>query len=111
MIEKKFRQAGYGDTILQLVFWNLRHFRSIPVPGNQKGTALLSGFSKNLLKLFMDNDGEVQPDKFMDLAIAGPEYQKLWRRASECGHIRNSYSCVRLSFCVEECKESGFFLG
>ncbi|KAL6130387.1 hypothetical protein ACLB2K_068767 [Fragaria x ananassa] len=77
MIEKKFRQAGYGDTIPQLVFWNMRHFRSIPVPGNQKGTALLSGFSRNLLKLFMDNDGEVQPDKFMDLAIAGPEYQKL----------------------------------
>ncbi|XP_004310235.1 PREDICTED: uncharacterized protein LOC101311350 [Fragaria vesca subsp. vesca] len=77
MIEKKFRQAGYGDAIPQLVFWNLRHSRSIPVPGNQKGTALLSGFSKNLLKLFMDNDGEVQPDKFMDLAIAGPEYQKL----------------------------------
>ncbi|PRQ39811.1 hypothetical protein RchiOBHm_Chr4g0429291 [Rosa chinensis] len=77
VIENKFKEAGYGDVIPQLVFWNLRHSRSIPVPGNQKGTALLSGFSKNLLKLFMDNDGEVQPDMFMDLAIAGPEYQKL----------------------------------
>lgn len=77
VIQNKFKKAGYGDAIPQLVFWNLRHSRSIPVPGNQKGTALLSGFSKNLLKLFMDNDGEVQPDVFMDLAIAGPEYQKL----------------------------------
>lgn len=31
----------------------------------------------NLLKLFLDNDGEVQPDLAMEAAISGQEYQKL----------------------------------
>ncbi|TQE05071.1 hypothetical protein C1H46_009363 [Malus baccata] len=77
VIQKKFRESGYGDAIPQLVFWNLRDSRSVPVPGNQPGVALLSGFSKNLLKLFLDNDGEVRPDVFMELAISGEEYEKL----------------------------------
>ncbi|PQQ11195.1 uncharacterized protein Pyn_13966 [Prunus yedoensis var. nudiflora] len=77
VIQEKFRDHGYGNVIPQLVFWNLRHSRSTPVPGNQPGVALLSGFSKNLLKLFMDNDGEIRPDEFMELAISGEEYQKL----------------------------------
>lgn len=77
VIQNKFREHGYGNVIPQLVFWNLRNSRSTPVPGNQPGVALLSGFSKNLLKLFMDNDGEIRPDEFMELAISGEEYQKL----------------------------------
>ncbi|CAN6551015.1 unnamed protein product [Malus baccata var. baccata] len=77
VIQNKYRKSGYGDAIPQLVFWNLRDSRSTPVPGNQPGVALLSGFSKNLLKLFMDNDGDLQPDVFMELAISGEEYQKL----------------------------------
>ncbi|MCI83366.1 plant/T31B5-30 protein, partial [Trifolium medium] len=53
-------------------FWNLRDSRATPVPATQKGVALLSGFSKNLLTLFLDNEGDISP---MEAAIAGPEYQ------------------------------------
>ncbi|PRQ50693.1 hypothetical protein RchiOBHm_Chr2g0136111 [Rosa chinensis] len=77
VIQRKYRENGYGDAVPQIVFWNLRDSRSTPVPGTQPGVALLSGFSKNLLKLFLDYDGEIRPDLTMELAISGPEYQKL----------------------------------
>ena len=37
----------------------------------------MSGFSKNLMKLFLDGDGEISPEAVMEEAIAGEEYQKL----------------------------------
>ncbi|XP_068307162.1 uncharacterized protein [Pyrus communis] len=79
VIQRKFEEKGYGDVVPQIVFWNLRHSRSTPVSGSQKGVALLSGFSKNLMKLFLDEDGEIHisPDRIMEEAISGELYQKL----------------------------------
>ncbi|KAK9926254.1 hypothetical protein M0R45_023495 [Rubus argutus] len=77
VIQRKFRERGYGDVVPQIVFWNLRHSESTPVTGTQKGVALLSGFSKNLLKLFLGKDGVTRPDQTMEEAISGKEYQNL----------------------------------
>ncbi|KAG2274051.1 hypothetical protein Bca52824_056606 [Brassica carinata] len=57
-IARKYREAGYGDVVPEIVFWNLRDSRSTPVNGSKKGVALVSGFSKNLIKMFLDNDGD-----------------------------------------------------
>ena len=90
-ITRKFREKGYGSAVPQIVFWNLRDSSATPVPATQKGVALVSGFSKNLLKLFLenegdishllslslDNEGDISPVRVMEAAIAGPEYQKL----------------------------------
>ncbi|WJX62800.1 hypothetical protein P8452_47758 [Trifolium repens] len=76
-ITRKYREKGYGSAVPQIVFWNLRDSRATPVPATQKGVALVSGFSKNLLTLFLDNEGEISPVEAMEAAIAGPEYQKL----------------------------------
>uniref|UniRef100_A0A8D8SF10 Uncharacterized protein L728 n=1 Tax=Cacopsylla melanoneura TaxID=428564 RepID=A0A8D8SF10_9HEMI len=76
-IVRKFTEKGYGDAVPQIIFWNLRDSRAVPVPARQKGVALVSGFSKNLLTLFLDNEGELSPEEAMQSAIAGPEYQKL----------------------------------
>ncbi|KAL2349144.1 hypothetical protein Fmac_003144 [Flemingia macrophylla] len=76
-ITRKFGERGFGDAVPQIVFWNLRNSKATPVPATQKGVALLSGFSKNLLTLFLDNDGELSPEEAMEAAISGPEYQKL----------------------------------
>jgi hypothetical protein len=81
-ITRKFTEAGYGAAIPQIVFWNLRSSRSVPVTSEQKGVALVSGYSKNMIKLFLDGE-EVVPDKIltprevMDKAISWPEYEKL----------------------------------
>ncbi|OWM76252.1 uncharacterized protein LOC116210728 [Punica granatum] len=77
VIKRKFREAGYEDAAPQIVFWNLRNSRSTPVSGTQEGVALVSGFSKNLLNLFLDKDGQIDPELVMLEAISGEEYQKL----------------------------------
>ncbi|VVA23614.1 PREDICTED: allantoinase [Prunus dulcis] len=73
VIQKEFENQGYGNAVPQIVFRNLRHSKATPVTGTQSGVALLSGFSKNLIKLFLDNDGEVQPDLAMEAAISGQD--------------------------------------
>ncbi|KAE9615249.1 hypothetical protein Lal_00048348 [Lupinus albus] len=76
-ITRKFNEKGYGSAVPQIVFWNLRDSKATPVPATQKGVALVSGFSKNLLTLFLDNEGDLYPEDAMEAAISGPEYQKL----------------------------------
>ncbi|CAO2201303.1 unnamed protein product [Urochloa humidicola] len=77
IICRKFKDAGYGDAVPQIVFWNLRESQSVPVTSTQPGVAMVSGFSKNLVKLFLENDGVVSPEAVMAAAISGAEYQKL----------------------------------
>ncbi|KAL5542244.1 hypothetical protein UlMin_009954 [Ulmus minor] len=76
VIQRKFREKGYYK-VPEIVFWNLRDSSSTPVVANQAGVALLSGFSKNLLTLFLEEGGIVNPEDVMMLAIAGQEYKKL----------------------------------
>ncbi|PON51904.1 von Willebrand factor, type A [Parasponia andersonii] len=77
VITRKFSENGYGKVVPEIVFWNLRNSMSTPVMGTQKGVALVSGFSKNLMKLFLDNSGEIDPERVMEAAISGDEYQSL----------------------------------
>ncbi|KAE8708763.1 Detected protein of unknown function [Hibiscus syriacus] len=44
---------------------------------NQDGVALVSGFSKNLPTLFLEEGGIVNPQHVMELAIGGEEYKEL----------------------------------
>lgn len=76
-IVRKFGEKGYGNCVPEIVFWNLRDSRATPVPRNQKGVALVSGFSKNLLTLFLEENGKLNPETVMEAAISGEEYKKL----------------------------------
>jgi len=60
MISEAYARAGYD--VPELVYWNLsRHLgASKPITAGQAGTALLSGFSSNLLKVFMGGPDELQ---------------------------------------------------
>ncbi|KAE8038679.1 hypothetical protein FH972_011160 [Carpinus fangiana] len=55
-IQRKFTERGYGYVVPEIVFWNLRDSSSTSVTVSDKGVALVSGFSKNLMKLFFDGD-------------------------------------------------------
>ncbi|KAJ4786029.1 plant/protein [Rhynchospora pubera] len=77
VICNKFTARGYGNAVPEIVFWNLRESRSTPVTSNQKGVALVSGFSKNLLKIFLEGKSVTTPEDVMMEAISGEEYQKL----------------------------------
>jgi hypothetical protein len=76
-ITRKFTEAGYGEVVPEIVFWNPRSSKSVPVTAGQKGVALVSGFSKNLVKLFLDSGGIISPRAIMEMAISRPEYQQL----------------------------------
>ncbi|XP_031489744.1 uncharacterized protein LOC116257269 [Nymphaea colorata] len=75
-IVRKFRKCGY-EKPPEIVFWNLRDSIATPVQDTEKGVALVSGFSKNLLKIFMENSGEISPVDIMEAAISGKEYEML----------------------------------
>jgi hypothetical protein len=60
-IATAYREAGYE--VPEVVYWNLaapadKGLRAMPVTGEQKGVALLNGFSPNLLKVFMGEEDE-----------------------------------------------------
>lgn len=76
-IKRKYRESGYGNAVPEIVFWNLRDSRATPVPAKEKGVALVSGFSKNLLTLFLEGGGIIDPEAVYESAISGEEYQKL----------------------------------
>lgn len=51
-IKKKYADAGYE--MPQMVFWNLLFASGVPVTVTDEGTALIGGFSGNLLKIFLE---------------------------------------------------------
>ncbi|XP_015902289.1 uncharacterized protein LOC107435242 [Ziziphus jujuba] len=61
-IKRKFGEKGYEEAVPVIVFWNLRDSSSTPVVAQQEGVALVSGFSKNLMNLFLDGSGEIDPE-------------------------------------------------
>ncbi|XP_030459742.1 uncharacterized protein LOC115680146 [Syzygium oleosum] len=76
-IKRKFGERGYGAAVPQIVFWNLRDSSSTPVSAKQAGVALVSGFSKNLMNMFLEDEGDISPVAIMEAAISGEEYRDL----------------------------------
>lgn len=78
--------AVHGYQLPKVVFWNLRgpdmgETASTPVTSTEEGTALVSGFSGQLLKLFMGGVDELEsynPFNVMKQAIAAEKYEG-WR--------------------------------
>ncbi|KAJ4847803.1 hypothetical protein Tsubulata_008768 [Turnera subulata] len=83
IIVRKFTDKGFANAIPQIVFWNVRNSgwsnKATPVTATQKGVVLVSGVSKNLMKLFLggDDDGNINPVDAMEAAISTEEYKKL----------------------------------
>jgi hypothetical protein len=73
MIEEKFLEAGYN--VPAVVFWNLNAHDNVPVRFDEKGTALISGFSPAIMKsvLKMDVDS-LSPISIMLDTILSPRY-------------------------------------
>jgi hypothetical protein len=68
-IVKMFKAADY--TAPKFIFWNLNssHKESFPVNCKTEGTAMISGFSEQLLKIFMTYD-EFKPDLIVEEILA-----------------------------------------
>ncbi|GER26077.1 hypothetical protein STAS_01692 [Striga asiatica] len=77
VIVRKFGEKGYGECVPEIVFWNLRDSPATPVAAGQPGVALVSGYSKNMMKVFLEEGRIISPQAVMDQAIAGKEYEEL----------------------------------
>lgn len=75
VIEEKYRAAGY--TRPKIVFWNLQGTSiDFPVASNVPDCALVSGFSGDLLSLFLEG-GEMTPYLVMRKAIDAERYNRV----------------------------------
>ncbi|KAI3844520.1 hypothetical protein MKX03_026190 [Papaver bracteatum] len=76
-IQKKFKERGFSN-VPEIVFWNLQHPVTTVVKGGYSGVTLISGFSYELLKLFVEGDiDDINPVALMERSISGKEYDKL----------------------------------
>jgi hypothetical protein len=72
------RFTAEGFPMPHVVFWNVGTSKaSMPAPASEEGAALVSGYSKNLVRLFLEADGELTPAALVADAISGPEYDAL----------------------------------
>lgn len=73
MIKQEYNDAGYN--IPQIVFWNLNAYDNVPVRYNDKGVALVSGFSPTILKSILSADLEsFTPEGIMYKTIMNERY-------------------------------------
>jgi hypothetical protein len=73
MIAKRYADAGYK--MPQIVFWNLNAADNVPVKMNEKGVALVSGFSPAIVKSVLSADMEqFSPEGIMRKTIMSPRY-------------------------------------
>ncbi|KAJ1308716.1 hypothetical protein OPQ81_004407 [Rhizoctonia solani] len=71
-VTKAFKEAGYE--VPEMVYWNLQGGTTKPVLKDTPGTALITGFSANMMKLFMA--GETLEDDLVEIGPDGEEVQK-----------------------------------
>lgn len=74
-ITEAYAAAGYD--VPEIIYWNLSSYSaaSKPVLGDTPGTALLSGFSANLLKLFTESDDETLREQLESFSLVEKDGQ------------------------------------
>ena len=73
MIRRKYDRAGYN--MPHIVFWNLNAHDNTPVKFNERGVALVSGFSPSIVKSILSGDMEqFTPEAIMLKAVMQDRY-------------------------------------
>lgn len=73
MIRRKYEDAGYA--VPAVVFWNLNAADNVPVRFDEKGVALVSGFSPAIMKSVLAADLEgMTPESIMKKTVSSDRY-------------------------------------
>lgn len=77
MVDKMFEAAGYKRP--NIVFWNLRTSRGVPVKKDKRGTQLVSGFSPSIMKTLLSgvNVPEPTPEEIMLATLQAERYDRV----------------------------------
>ncbi|TQD79168.1 hypothetical protein C1H46_035275 [Malus baccata] len=80
-IQRKFEEKGYEDVVPHIVFWKLWNKGAasdcVEPPSRIPGVTILTGYSDNFIKLFLDTEGEVGTEHALESANCGKEYLNL----------------------------------
>ena len=72
-IKRNFEAAGY--TVPAVVFWNISAHANVPVKFDQRGVALVSGFSPTIVKSVLAADlSNMTPEAIMLQTVMNPRY-------------------------------------
>ena len=72
-IKRQYTTAGYEVPVV--VFWNLNAYGNAPVSFNEKGVALVSGFSPAIMKAVLAADFDtISPESIVRDAVCGERY-------------------------------------
>ena len=75
MVRGKYQKAGYK--LPDVIFWNVQsRGNNVPVRFDEKGTALISGFSPAILKSVLGSK-DIDPISIMKQTIDSPRYEKI----------------------------------
>jgi len=73
MIRRKYNDADYE--MPNVVFWNINAYENVPVHFDEKGTALVSGFSPSIMKAVLAADMDsMTPEAVMKKAVMSDRY-------------------------------------
>lgn len=73
MIRRKYEESGYK--VPAIIFWNLNSHDNVPVQFNEKGAALVSGFSPAIMKSVLNCDlDNISPVSIMKDTIMNDRY-------------------------------------
>lgn len=73
MIRRKYNDADYE--MPNVVFWNINAYENVPVRFDEKGTALVSGFSPSIMKAVLAADMDAMtPEAVMKKAVMSDRY-------------------------------------
>lgn len=73
MIREEYANAGYKAP--EVVFWNLNSYDNVPVKYDERGAALVSGFSPSILKSVLSADMDnFTPEGIMLKTLMNPRY-------------------------------------
>lgn len=75
MIRKKYAEARYE--IPKVVFWNVRASKGQPAKHNDKGVALVSGYSPSIMKSILDMKPMATPTDLMLETLNAPRYEAI----------------------------------
>ncbi|KAK7044163.1 hypothetical protein VNI00_007883 [Paramarasmius palmivorus] len=76
VVKKAYEKAGYD--VPQIVYWDLAAGGTVEVQGDKEGVAMMNGWSANLLKVFLGEEAEPEPEEegWETVQKAGDEAQE-----------------------------------